>query len=129
MQLVISEWGIGGGTQDGNGIAPDVTFLAGRPFFGLWYPYSDGKNPWKKNDFADYRWGCCGRGNGRGYGRGLEWRDLGNPSTVLFKGGVHEYLWCSAAWSVTHASVMDRPAILCAEQEQFAGATRGAAWE
>lgn len=39
LQLVISEWGVGGGTQDGNGIAPDVEFVAGRPFFGLWYPY------------------------------------------------------------------------------------------
>jgi hypothetical protein len=39
VQLVISEWGIGGGTQDGQGIAPDVTFAAGHPFFGLWYPY------------------------------------------------------------------------------------------
>lgn len=54
-KLVISEWGIGGGTQDGQGIAPDVTFAAGHPFFGLWYPYSDGKNPWLKNDFAAYR--------------------------------------------------------------------------
>lgn len=55
LQLVISEWGIGGGTQDGNGVAPDVTFAAGHPFFGLWYPYSDGKNPWKQSSFADYR--------------------------------------------------------------------------
>jgi hypothetical protein len=39
LQLVISEWGVGGGTQDGQGIAPDVEFVAGRPFFGLWYPY------------------------------------------------------------------------------------------
>lgn len=39
LQLVISEWGVGGGTQDGNGIAPDLDFVAGRPFFGLWYPY------------------------------------------------------------------------------------------
>lgn len=57
LQLVISEWGIGGGTQDGNGVAPDVTFAAGHPFFGLWYPYSDGKNPWKQSSFADYRSG------------------------------------------------------------------------
>lgn len=55
VQLVISEWGIGGGTQDGNGIAPDVTFAAGHPFFGLWFPYSDSKNPWKQSSFAEYR--------------------------------------------------------------------------
>jgi len=54
-KLVISEWGVGGGTQDGKGIAETVDDVAGQPFFGLWYPYSDGKNPWTNSKFNDYR--------------------------------------------------------------------------
>ena len=29
--------------------------LAGFPFFGLWYPYGDYKNPWKNADYNNYR--------------------------------------------------------------------------
>lgn len=84
MQLVISEWGVGGGTQDGNSIAPDVTYVSGFPFFGLWYPYATNKDPWRNPAFNAYRWvwrggglglgGCLGGGAGGGGGaaRGVE---------------------------------------------------------
>ncbi|KAI8466523.1 MAG: hypothetical protein J3K34DRAFT_433415 [Monoraphidium minutum] len=54
-KLVISEWGVGGGTQDGNSIAASLNDVAGLPFFGLWYPYADNKNPWNNKDYAGYR--------------------------------------------------------------------------
>ncbi|GBG00356.1 hypothetical protein Rsub_13088 [Raphidocelis subcapitata] len=54
-KLVISEWGVGGGTQDGFAVAPSVNYVAQYPFFGLWYPYADYKNPWKRSDYNDYR--------------------------------------------------------------------------
>lgn len=55
LQLVISEWGLGGGTQDGRGVAPTVADVAGHPFFGLWYPYDNSKNPWRNAAYNDYR--------------------------------------------------------------------------
>ena len=27
----------------------------GYPFFGLWYPFSQSKNPWKNADYNNYR--------------------------------------------------------------------------
>jgi hypothetical protein len=54
-QLVISEWGLGGGTQDGNGIAASLTDVAGHPFFGLWYPYAARKDPWRNQQYNNYR--------------------------------------------------------------------------
>jgi hypothetical protein len=29
--------------------------MAGHPFFGLWYPYSPSKDPWRNKSYADYR--------------------------------------------------------------------------
>uniref|UniRef100_A0A383VIG4 Glycoside hydrolase family 5 domain-containing protein n=1 Tax=Tetradesmus obliquus TaxID=3088 RepID=A0A383VIG4_TETOB len=54
-KLVISEWGLGGGTQDGNGVAASLADVAGHPFFGLWYPYAAYKDPWKNSQYNDYR--------------------------------------------------------------------------
>jgi hypothetical protein len=54
--LVISEWGLGGGTQDGNGIAGSLADVAGHPFFGLWYPYATSKDPWRNQQYNDYRY-------------------------------------------------------------------------
>lgn len=55
VQLVISEWGLGGGTQDGKAIAANLTMLASHPFFGLWYPYEPAKDPWRNSQYNDYR--------------------------------------------------------------------------
>eukprot|EP00878_Enallax_costatus_P001421 GHUV01001571.1.p1 GENE.GHUV01001571.1~~GHUV01001571.1.p1 ORF type:complete len:424 (+),score=133.23 GHUV01001571.1:197-1468(+) len=54
-KLVISEWGLGGGTQDGSAIAANLSDVAGHPFFGLWYPYSTSKDPWRNSQYNDYR--------------------------------------------------------------------------
>lgn len=56
VQLVISEWGLGGGTQDGSAIAATLQDVAGHPFFGLWYPYSTSKDPWKNSSYNTYRY-------------------------------------------------------------------------
>jgi hypothetical protein len=54
-QLVISEWGIGGGTPEGKKIAPDLEYVAANPFFGLWYPYAYDKDPWTNPEYNAYR--------------------------------------------------------------------------
>jgi hypothetical protein len=54
-KLVISEWGVGGGTPDGKKVAPDLNYVASNPFFGLWYPYSPEKDPWTNPQYSDYR--------------------------------------------------------------------------
>eukprot|EP00879_Flechtneria_rotunda_P029190 GHRR01031470.1.p1 GENE.GHRR01031470.1~~GHRR01031470.1.p1 ORF type:complete len:383 (+),score=118.71 GHRR01031470.1:889-2037(+) len=54
-KLVISEWGLGGGDEDGNSIAKNLQDVAGHPFFGLWYPYDTWKDPWKNQQYNSYR--------------------------------------------------------------------------
>lgn len=54
-KLVISEWGVGGGTPEGKLIAANVTDVAAQPFFGTWYPYTYDKDPWVKSDYSAYR--------------------------------------------------------------------------
>jgi hypothetical protein len=54
-QLVISEWGVGGGTPEGKEIAGNLTYVAANPFFGTWYPYTYDKDPWVNQDFSKYR--------------------------------------------------------------------------
>jgi hypothetical protein len=54
-KLVISEWGVGGGTPEGKKIAANVTDVAAQPFFGTWYPYTYDKDPWVKPEYSAYR--------------------------------------------------------------------------
>ncbi|KAF8071022.1 hypothetical protein HT031_001104 [Scenedesmus sp. PABB004] len=85
-KLVISEWGLGGGTQDGNAIAPTVEDVAGHPFFGLWYPYGSWKDPWRNGQYADYR------------------RYLYSQTAKWLRGGAQEYaldgiyVWTAGSW-------------------------------
>jgi hypothetical protein len=63
-QLVISEWGIGGGTQDGSSIAKTLEDVAGYPFFGLWCAFfSDGGRRGRRWRLLGRLLGCdCERG-------------------------------------------------------------------
>jgi len=54
-KLVISEWGVGGGTPEGKKIAANVTDVAAQPFFGTWYPYTLEKDPWVRPEYSAYR--------------------------------------------------------------------------
>lgn len=62
MQVVISEWGVGGGARTfstdsvgGKLTSASVSEVAKFPFFGLWYPYSADKNPWLNKSYNEYR--------------------------------------------------------------------------
>eukprot|EP00775_Hariotina_reticulata_P001231 gene1231-1570_t len=85
-KLVISEWGLGGGAQDGNSVAASLTDVAGHPFFGLWYPYSTSKDPWKNSQYNDYRRYL--------YDQTAKW--LKNRAGVYNLDGI--YVWTAGSW-------------------------------
>jgi hypothetical protein len=55
MELVISEWGFGGGYLDGNSISPDAEYLVNHPFYGMWGTYNKAKDPWSNPTFQAIR--------------------------------------------------------------------------
>ncbi|KAI8466695.1 MAG: hypothetical protein J3K34DRAFT_432891 [Monoraphidium minutum] len=86
-KLVISEWGVGGGTEDGKSIAATVKDVAGYPFFGLWYPYGSWKDPWKRPEYAAYRRYL--------YRKTADWlAQGGGPTFKLDK----LYVWNAGSW-------------------------------
>ncbi|KIZ00733.1 hypothetical protein MNEG_7227 [Monoraphidium neglectum] len=86
-KLVISEWGVGGGTQDGGSIAKSTKDVAGYPFFGLWYPYAASKDPWRNADYNEYRRYL--------YRMTAQWLvNGGGPQFPLYK----LYAWGAGSW-------------------------------
>jgi hypothetical protein len=55
MELVISEWGFGGGNVGGASVSPDPLYLVEHPFFGIWGKYSKASDPWSNPTFQAIR--------------------------------------------------------------------------
>lgn len=55
MELIISEWGFGGGYLDGTSISPDAQYLVDHPFYGIWGTYNKAKDPWSNPAFQAIR--------------------------------------------------------------------------
>jgi hypothetical protein len=54
MELIISEWGFGGGNVDGVTVSPDVEYLVLHPFFGFW-GQAGANNPWANPEYQAIR--------------------------------------------------------------------------
>jgi len=89
-RLVISEWGIGGGTMDGSKIAANLADVAGYPFFGLWYPYATNKDPWRNPQFNAYR--------RKLYSATSDWLKKKGGPTYRVDG---LYVWNAGSWDAT----------------------------
>lgn len=86
-RLVISEWGIGGGVEEGDKIASSLEKVARNPFFGLWYPYKGENDPWANPEYANYR--------RKLYKATADWlKKRGGPNLRL--DGV--YMWNAGSW-------------------------------
>lgn len=64
LELIISEWGFGGGgNSDGTAVPADADYLVEHPFFGMWGEHKKELDPWAVEEYQDIRWG---RGGGNG---------------------------------------------------------------
>jgi hypothetical protein len=89
-KLVISEWGVGGGVEQGDKIATSLERVAKQPFFGLWYPYQSDKDPWTNPDYAAFR--------RKLYKATADWlKSRGGPT--LRVDGI--YMWNAGSWDAT----------------------------
>lgn len=86
-KLVISEWGVGGGVEEGDEIAPTLSDVARTPFFGLWYPYKPANDPWTIPEYSAYR--------RKLYRATSDWlKKRGGPNLRL--DGL--YMWTAGSW-------------------------------
>ncbi len=58
LELIISEWGFGGGGNGaGTQLPPSPQYLVQHPFFGMWGRHSSALDPWAVEEYQEIRWG------------------------------------------------------------------------
>eukprot|EP00775_Hariotina_reticulata_P013864 gene13864-13986_t len=90
LELQYSEFGLGaGGSYGGNQMASNPDQVAVRPFFGVYGPYSEARDPWSNvNNRAFLR---------EFYSKALQW--LADPSQTTFEIS-SVFIWSMASWDV-----------------------------